>query len=174
MRLVRMVLAAWACVSGTSAALELIAHNTNSQPALHETQKAVVGVGKQPDVLFWKLHKVVTHPMRVPSLVIMAPLAHTSSELRLHQPGNSQRRARGGVSTRTDEVVESVRRHPSVRWRAVWGARACTRRQAYPSLLRGAAGDLGVSSGSSAAAADGLGDMGTPALNIEHALNTLV
>jgi hypothetical protein len=60
------VVLAWACVLRATAALHFIAHDTTSQPALYETQKAVGGVGEQqPDVLFWKLHKVDTHPMSV-------------------------------------------------------------------------------------------------------------
>jgi hypothetical protein len=88
----------------------------------------------------------------------------TRDELCSHQPENRQRRARGGVSTRT---VESIQQHPSV-WRpAIWGARGCTGgRYDVKGALRGAAGDAGVSSGSCIAAADGLGDMDTPALNI--------
>jgi hypothetical protein len=55
---VRIALAAVACVLA-AAAVYTIAHTTTFQPALHDTQKAVVGVGEQrPDVLFWKLHKV--------------------------------------------------------------------------------------------------------------------
>ena len=42
-----------------------------------------------------------------------------------HEPEDSQRRARGGVSTRMDEAVRVFRRHPFGRWRAVRGARGC-------------------------------------------------
>jgi hypothetical protein len=40
-----------------------------------------------------------------------------------HEPEDSQRRARGGVSTRMDEAVRDGIR--SFRWRAVRGARGC-------------------------------------------------
>ena len=54
---VRIALAV-ACVVA-AAAVYTSAHPTTFQPALHDTQEAVAGVGEQrPDVLFWKLHKV--------------------------------------------------------------------------------------------------------------------